>query len=387
MAVYTPVLTYTFRDTLGNTDPNKVIKGAYLDGEFSAIHSASLDAASLAGANTFAGSNVFSGTNAFNSNVTIGAAASGVSLSVTGIGGGTATQNLIGPTGTVNTLATGGSLGLTNGTTSGTILSNNGAQSELWQFDGSSWSQILKVLTTRGVVINAPASGSALLVTGASSNLGLTVQQGTSTASGIRVTGPSGGGAGIDLTDGGTGTRTWSLFSGNAGVGIFSVFDNTASITRLQVSTSGVISGYGPVAAAQVDMTPDQSSWTTTLSGGFSSNPTGTVKWRRVGGNAFIWVDANITGTSNATNDISFSALPAAITPAATRYAFCYGVNNAGGGGYAGVVQVLNAGTMILSLLSGSFGGIGMVGISPGATFTNTGAKGVLAGWTITYPL
>lgn len=55
-ATYTQVLTYTFRDSLSSGDPQKVIKGAYLDGEFSAIHSASLDAASLSQSNTFAGS-------------------------------------------------------------------------------------------------------------------------------------------------------------------------------------------------------------------------------------------------------------------------------------------------------------------------------------------
>lgn len=61
-ATYNQVLTYTFRDSLSSGDPSKVIKGAYLDGEFSAIHAASLDAASLSGSNTFAGTtNTFSG--------------------------------------------------------------------------------------------------------------------------------------------------------------------------------------------------------------------------------------------------------------------------------------------------------------------------------------
>lgn len=82
---------------------------------------------------------------------------------------------------TANTLAEGPNLQLldTSGAVFSTLLQNSGGQTELWQFNGS-WIQILKVLSTRGVVINAPASGVALTsgagaVNGTQSYLGSTV--------------------------------------------------------------------------------------------------------------------------------------------------------------------------------------------------------------------
>lgn len=305
MAVYTPVLTYTFRDTLGNSDPNKIIKGAYLDGEFNAIHTASLDAASLSGTNAFAGANTYSlpvginttsappwltvdgtgvntgyhgssvlvhapstgtaagiwtyssantifqgllienslnGTQAWTSlemvNDTIGhemylfhtstaftggvgftnqsgspisgirsivnplvfgsgnnaalsiattgaistiapsgsstslivnAAATGQGISLSGVAGTTAGSDVAvaRTSSTANTIGTGPNIQLQDSSVvSATQWQHSGGQSELWQFGSSAWNQILKVLTTRGVVINTPASGSALTVSG-----------------------------------------------------------------------------------------------------------------------------------------------------------------------------------------------------------------------------
>jgi trimeric autotransporter adhesin len=92
MAVYNQVLTYTFRDSLASGNPQKIIFGAYLDGEFGAIHTASLDAVSLSLNNTIAGNNSFTGTNTFSGTsitttfagkVAIGAPASGIALTTT----------------------------------------------------------------------------------------------------------------------------------------------------------------------------------------------------------------------------------------------------------------------------------------------------------------
>lgn len=51
------------------------------------------------------------------------------------------------------------------GSTTVTTLQQAGGQTELWQYNGG-WNQIWKILTTRGMVINAPASGQALAMTG-----------------------------------------------------------------------------------------------------------------------------------------------------------------------------------------------------------------------------
>src|SRR5438128_1672900 len=93
MAIYNQVLLYTFRDSLASGDPQKVIFGAYLDGEFGAIHTASLDAVSLSGNNTIAGNNSFTGTNTFSGagitttfsgKIVVGAPSSGAAITANG---------------------------------------------------------------------------------------------------------------------------------------------------------------------------------------------------------------------------------------------------------------------------------------------------------------
>jgi len=71
-ATYNQVLTYTFRDSLPAGNPSKTIFGAYLDGEFQAIHVASLDAASLSQSNTFTG-----GTQTIQGGLVVGAPTGG----------------------------------------------------------------------------------------------------------------------------------------------------------------------------------------------------------------------------------------------------------------------------------------------------------------------
>lgn len=139
-----------------------------------------------------------SGTLAFNNgadrltvntsgNVTVNAPASGVAVSATGALAanialftsgnsattGTADIQINRAGSTANSVAQGPSIELEDTTNvTATALQNSGGQTELWQFNASAWNQILKVLSTRGVVINAPASGTALTVTGAVSATG-----------------------------------------------------------------------------------------------------------------------------------------------------------------------------------------------------------------------
>lgn len=89
--IYNPVSTYTFRDSLPNSDPQKTIKGALFDAEFNAIHTASTDAVSLTanntitGANTLSGNNTYSGTSSFSKIATFGPVAAGSALNIVGI--------------------------------------------------------------------------------------------------------------------------------------------------------------------------------------------------------------------------------------------------------------------------------------------------------------
>lgn len=130
-------------------------------------------------------------------NVSIAAPLSGTSLTIGGVAASNAlvvnSANAAGSStvdfvinrsgGTANNLAQGPSLQLldTSGGVPSTILQQSAGQTELWQFN-SSWQQILKVLTTRGVVINAPASGVSLAISPGNVNGTQTL-----TASGLTV--------------------------------------------------------------------------------------------------------------------------------------------------------------------------------------------------------
>jgi hypothetical protein len=96
---------------------------------------------------------------------------------------------------TINTVGAGPCIALDDITNSTfTLLQNSGGQTELWQYNGG-WNQILRAVTTRGVVINAPASGSALSVFGVAASPPLTV------------------------TPGGTGTTNAAIYVPNTGTG------------------------------------------------------------------------------------------------------------------------------------------------------------------------
>jgi hypothetical protein len=121
-----------------------------------------------------------SGTSTLTGNVTIGAPASGVALTVDGYAGSaviTAVSNsgssggyadlLVNRAGsTINNFAAGPCVFLNDTVNGGTsLLQQSGGQTELWQYNGG-WNQVMKFLTSRGVVINAPASGAALQISG-----------------------------------------------------------------------------------------------------------------------------------------------------------------------------------------------------------------------------
>lgn len=107
-----------------------------------------------------------------NSTLTINGVNTAVALVVvsglSGVTGGTDTS-IRRAGSTANAVQQGPTLGLTDTTaTTATALQHSGGQTELWQTqnNGATWNQVLKILTTRNVVINAPASSQALIVSG-----------------------------------------------------------------------------------------------------------------------------------------------------------------------------------------------------------------------------
>lgn len=96
----------------------------------------------------------------------------------------------------------------------------------------------------------------------------------------------------------------------------FNVSNQTGSTVFFDIRGDGSISGHGPVAGALVDMTPDASSFTGTLTG-MTATITNTCRWSR-NGNQVTLVIGNAVGTSNA-NTLTMTGLPAAIQPAHTQ--------------------------------------------------------------------
>jgi hypothetical protein len=80
---------------------------------------------------------------------------------------------------TANLVGAGANLVLQDsGATTATMLQHAGGQTELWQFNGS-WSQIFKVTSARGIVLNAPSSGTTLSIGQISGQNAVTINDGT----------------------------------------------------------------------------------------------------------------------------------------------------------------------------------------------------------------
>jgi hypothetical protein len=147
---------------------------------------------------------------------------------------------------------------------------------------------------------------------------------------------------------------------GNAPI-VFGV--NNHIIAQMSGSTTtAAISGWGPVAAAMVDMTPDSGSFTLTHTG-FSTAVTSTATWSR-NGNQVVLNTGTVTGTSNATTWTA-TGLPAGLAPVRTQ-TITMGDASDAGVGVAAVVTVTASSTTL------QFG----KGFFQGGAWTNTGAKG-----------
>lgn len=144
--------------------------------------------------------------------------------------------------------------------------------------------------------------------------------------------------------------------------------------------TSTAISFKGATAGALVDMTPDKGSFTATLTGGYVSNPTGTLNWVRMGNLVCLYSTGNIVGTSNATTQPSITGIPAAITPtAAVNHIYCGSLEDNSVTSKIGACVVQSSGVFPLYLQTGA-GAIT-------TTWTGANLKGITAGWCIVYPI
>lgn len=144
------------------------------------------------------------------------------------------------------------------------------------------------------------------------------------------------------------------------GVGTSCYITKTDTNTWIQSTLTGISYQY--------------SSFTATT-GGLTAIHTGPVVYRRVGENVSLYLTADLKGTSNST-DFTFVGIPSAIRPAGNRIVMSANMvdNGAQTGGWA---TVQGDGTVVF--------GTGINGDPAG--FTNTGTKGLAAGWNIIYTL
>jgi hypothetical protein len=178
----------------------------------------------------------------------------------------------------------------------------------------------------------------------------------------------------------------WILLNGTFVAGALVVAGNLTvdGNTALGTSSTHAITGYGAVAAAQVDMSVDASSFTATFTNGFVSNPTVTMNWRRVGGVVWLWCNLGVTGTDDSTGaDPIITGIPAAIVPSTTRVVS--GSVGQSGTSYFPVTAIVTSSislTLYTAVQTTPFRVI-----QTSTKWTVSALKGIPAGWAISYPL
>ena len=161
-----------------------------------------------------------------------------------------------------------------------------------------------------------------------------------------------------------------------------------AGVDKMTLTGTTVVA-VGPVSGSNVDMTPDTGSWTTTASGPWiaGNNVTGTLKWQKIGTHVNVWSDVTISQTATIAAPITFSGLPASITPSSGRYVVCMGVTFPRGIGNALGASIIQPSGVIQVWPAFSANATNPTSINMGAQFDNSGTAGIIGGWSISYAL
>lgn len=297
-------------------------------------------------------------------NWTVNAPSSGSALSVTGVGSSYS-----------GLFTAGGSAGNQKGISAVTTTQNaadriinvNNSLSNLFDVFGDGHGDLgpnISWTSAGNLTIAAPTSGTALAITGVGAAY---------TAS---LAGASSQAAHFALIDGNTGNRPWELRVGQIGTGIFDIFDGTASASRLQINTSGTITGLGSVSGSQVDMSPDTGTFTATYTG-FTATITCTATWSRIGKLVSLFF-CTATGTSNATS-FTMTGLPSAIQPGSLTQTMALPI------GPIQNASIIDT-TVSVTVTTGS-GTVTFLHNGNSSGWTNSGTKGFSSGATISYLL
>jgi hypothetical protein len=167
-----------------------------------------------------------------------------------------------------------------------------------------------------------------------------------------------------------------SLFAAMLFPGAWSLAQTIGQAAQLNVGTLYV--GSTAAATATQQAYPinffQTGSFTGTLTG-YASPPTGTIEYRITGDMVCLFSTAGISGTSNATS-LTMTGAPAAVRPSVGTKLVNTLATDSG--------ATVNASASIATSGTITFG-MGAGFVSTG--FTNTGTKGIPAGWTECWPL
>lgn len=154
------------------------------------------------------------------------------------------------------------------------------------------------------------------------------------------------------------------------------IFLDPAVTYRVHLTDASDVEIHPAVDGVNANVYPavEAGSFTGTLTG-YASGPTGTINYIIQGAICRLFAPANILGTSNATA-MTMTGLPAACVPSSAVSALCPVADN--GAGVVGQASISASSSTITFAMGSSLSATG---------FTNSGTKGINAGWTIEYPL
>lgn len=311
MANYTPTTAFGPKDALANGDPSKVILGTQVDVEFDNIATAIATKLDTSSGAALSGNNTWTGTNDFTGGLSAdGSGAVDVKLRVEIA---SVDSLWLGSNNSGSTNAVGAQTG------SDYLFTNQGRPIVI----GTSGVPRVAVTGSGNLTVNAPDSGVSIVATGLPGSPGIQIQSATAntsapilesvvTSSGnnqvnvICATNANDSDLNILLTQIGATTKSATI---SPGVNI------PIQLGGFSSHGSAGIKGFGPTAAAYVDMTPDKGTFTGTPTGVSSGGPF-LCTWYRIGPLVTLVItNPNTICTSNAST-FTMTGLPSAIQPA-----------------------------------------------------------------------
>lgn len=205
-----------------------------------------------------------------------------------------------------------------SGTSEGYIYSNTG---EL-RFAGRSGVALnfysndiarLNLTTAGNLTLNAPASGIAMQIFGTGTNATLQVNNSTSGSGSSNICG---------FTNDVDADVNFVVSQVGAASKFATISPSVNVVLRFggfSTNTTAGLQGWGNNAGGYVDMTPDKGTGTVQCTVGFTTTPSVTGKWWRVGSMAFLEIPA-ITGTATGATGLTYTvAFPTGFAPTTNK--------------------------------------------------------------------